>query len=73
MEDNGRMRLDFAIDGQRMSGEATGGINQVVNSQSGLAEPGAISWIVNPPAGVHTFSVQWASPRGVLTDLNVAG
>ena len=67
---NGRAMLDFTVDDNRVSGGALKGINQVVNSASGWVEPGTTFWVVTPPAGTHTFRVQWKSDGGTAVRLN---
>jgi len=63
--------LDFAIDGQRVGQDSTGGINQIVNIHSGRSNPATAFWITTPPAGTHTFTVQWRVGDDTLARLNI--
>jgi hypothetical protein len=61
---NDPVRLNFAVDGVRVAQGSNYGINQVVSSHGGRAEPGTTLWIATPPAGTHAFTVQWCSTSG---------
>jgi hypothetical protein len=61
--ENGRVYLDFTVDGNSVSG-APQGVTQIVSSKNGLAEPGTTIWIEDVPAGIHTFKAQWRSSDG---------
>jgi len=68
--DNDYVKLDFTIDGVRVSQNSVNGINQIVSSLAGRAEQGTTLWIATPPAGTHTFHIQWRSGTGNEVFLN---
>jgi hypothetical protein len=69
--DNSIALVDFAIDGQRMGQDSISGINQIASAHSGRSNPATTLWIATPPAGTHTFTVQWKAGGGALARLNI--
>ena len=66
---NGGAFLNFTIDNIPVT-SASGGITQVVSAFTGRTEPATTMWIAHPPAGEHTFRIQWRTDPNTTVTLN---
>jgi hypothetical protein len=61
--------LNFTIDNIPVT-SAVSGVTQVVSAFTEKTEPATTMWIAHPPAGEHTFRIQWRAGSNTTIALN---